>query len=365
MKIIAAVARGADVPFALEEVELDDIRADEVLVKVAAVGLCHTDLYVKSIFPADPGLVLGHEGAGVVEQIGDDVSGVSVGDKVVMSIASCGVCSACDSEAPGYCDQFQVLNFAGLRADFTPSMNGGEHGPVNGSFFGQSSFATHALIQARNVVVVPDDTDLTVAAPMGCSFQTGAGAVLNVLQPSPESRLVVYGVGGVGMAAVMAAVASGIGTIVAVDVDDERRALALEFGATAVVDGGATDLAEQLTAATGGGATHALDTTGIPAVISGAVAALATRGTLVVVGTGDSDVTINITDVMSVGKTIRGSIEGDSVPSEIIPKLLAWHSEGRFDVEKLIRTYPLADINTAVDDMHNGKSVKPVLLVNQ
>jgi aryl-alcohol dehydrogenase len=360
MRTLAAVSTGATSPFAFRELELDEPRPDELLVRIQAVGVCHTDLAIRAMWPQGAPIVLGHEGAGVVERVGAQVTDVAPGDKVVISFASCGACARCTSGRPAYCARFQQLNISGSRPDGSATHTGAD-GAVSASFFGQSSFARHALTARRNAVVVDPTVDLSLVAAFGCGVQTGAGAVLNVLQPSPRSRLVVFGLGGVGMAAVMAAAALGVQQVVGVDLAASRRATALEVGATAVLDGADECLLDALRKATGGGASHALDTTAVPGVVRTAAQALAALGTLAVVGTG-ADITLDTGDLIGGGKTIRGCIEGDADPQELIPRLVAWHQDGRLPMEKVVRTFPLEQLNEAVAQMRDGSVIKPVLL---
>ncbi|WP_346655858.1 NAD(P)-dependent alcohol dehydrogenase [Streptomyces sp. RFCAC02] len=358
----AAVSRAPEAPFTLEPVDLDDPRPDEILVRITAGGLCHTDLVTKAAPPAGRcPVVLGHEGAGVVERVGRAVLGVRPGDQVVLSYRSCRACRLCHAGRPAYCERTALLNNSGRRADGSATM-WQDGRPLAGSFFGQSSFATHALASADNAVVVGPGTDLTTLAPLGCGFQTGAGAVLNVLRPGPGARLVVYGAGAVGLAALLAARAVGVRSVVAVDVHPERRAHAARLGAGAALDPAGADLVAAVREATGGGATHALDTTGVPAVVAHAAKALAPTGTLVVVGLGEAELTVDLMDILLNGKTVRGCIEGDAVPERFIPRLLDLHATGRFPVEELITTYPFEDINRAVADHRSGAVVKPVLV---
>ena len=187
MKIRAAISASARAPFEIADVELDEPTRDEVLVELRAVGICHSDLTMKAVWPeAISPIVLGHEGAGVVAAVGADVTGVRPGDHVVLSYRSCGSCAQCATGHPPYCRDFRTLNGIGSRPDGSPTMrrNGS---PVYGSYFGQSSFASHALAYESNVVVVGEEIDLGVAAPMGCGVQTGVGTVLNVLAPPPEA----------------------------------------------------------------------------------------------------------------------------------------------------------------------------------
>jgi len=354
MEITAAVSRSPDSPFTLESVDLDEPRPDEVLVRIHATGLCHTDLTFKSRIPGPA--VLGHEGAGVVEAVGAQVTGIAPGDHVLLSYRSCGDCVQCRAKHPSYCSRSALLNSSGGRADGSATLfqNGTR---LFGAFFGQSSLAQYALAASGNVVVVDPDLDLTVAAPLGCGFQTGAGAVLNVLVPEPDSRLVVFGAGGVGLAAVMAAKAVGVEVVVVVDPVASRRDKAVELGASQAVDPTTEDVETAVR-----GATHALDTTARPEVVAIALRVLRPRGMLVVVGLGARHATIDVLDLMLSGKTIRGCTEGDADPSEFIPQLLALHAQGRFPMEAIVRRYDAADIETAVADSRSGDTIKPVLV---
>jgi aryl-alcohol dehydrogenase len=354
MKITAAVSRSPDSPFTLESVDLDEPRPDEVLVRISATGLCHTDLSSKSRMPGPA--VLGHEGAGVVEAVGAQVAGIAPGDHVLLSYRSCGECAHCRGGHRSYCSRSALLNSSGDRADGTATLS--QNGiRLFGSFFGQSSFAQYALAAADNVVVVDPSVDLTVAAPLGCGFQTGAGAVLNVLSPEPNSRLAVFGAGGVGLAAVMAAKAVGVEAVTVVDPVASRRAKAVELGANQIVDPSSEDVAAAVQ-----GATHALDTTGLGHVLAAALSALESRGILAVVGLGARHVTIDITDLLLNGKMIRGCIEGDANPTEFIPKLLTLHAQGKFPMDAIVRRYDARDIETAVADSRSGEAIKPVLV---
>src|SRR3954468_6541877 len=197
----AAVVEGPGQPFTMAEVELDDPREDEVLVRMVATGLCHTDITMGHFLPEEmfPN-VFGHEGAGVVERVGTGVGGLQEGDHVVMSFRSCRDCAKCRAGMVGYCDQTLLLNYMGMRMDGSTSLSR-DGSPVFGNFFGQSSLAAHALAYADNCVKVDAGLDLRLLAPYGCGFQTGAGTVLNVLRPGTDDSLVVYGVGAVGVAA--------------------------------------------------------------------------------------------------------------------------------------------------------------------
>src|SRR5690348_6311770 len=225
----ALVSNAPGAPFELENLELDALREGEVLVRVVATGLCHTDLTVGSRFPPEyfP-RVLGHEGAGVVVETGAGVTSVKPGDHVVMSFQACRSCKNCADLGPGYCTETLMLNYMGMRPDGSTTYRKGEQ-PVFGSFFGQSSFGEYAVAGSENLVVVDPALDLKRLGPYGCSFQTGAGTVFNVLKSGPEDTVVVYGVGAVGLAALAAAASVGARTF-AVDLKPERLAAAARLG---------------------------------------------------------------------------------------------------------------------------------------
>ena len=363
MKTTVAVVNSQGADFTLEEVDLEGPRADEVLVRVVATGLCHTDIHLKGFLPEEmfPN-VFGHEGSGVVEAIGDDVTGIEVGDHVVMSFRSCRACENCTNGLVGYCDSSLLLNYLGMRMDGSqPYSRDGS--PVFGNFFGQSSLSQHAIAYADNCVVVDKSVDLTKVAPYGCGFQTGAGTVLNVLRPAPGDSLVVYGVGAVGLAALAAAKHLGVGTIIAVDPLESRRGAAAKFGAIGVdPTDEASPVVDKVKELTGGGATYAIDTTAISAVVKQAQQSLRVRGTLVALGLGAEEYAIDAIDLLQTGKVIKASIEGDSDPLEMVPRMIAMNAAGEFDVDDLIATYPFSEINTAVADVLAGKVVKPVLV---
>jgi aryl-alcohol dehydrogenase len=361
MEITAALTTAPDAPFELAEVELDEPRDDEILVRMVAAGICHTDLGVKAAWPADAGpLVLGHEGAGVVEAVGASVSGFGPGDHVLLSYRSCRGCESCRAGHVSYCERFRELNAVGVRPDGSTTMRRGDT-PVHGSFFGQSSFATHALAYASNTVKVDAGLDLTVAAPLGCGIQTGAGAVLNVLKPAAGSSFAVFGAGGVGLAGLMAAVHLGVKTAIVVDPVPGRRELARELGATHALDPREDDVVAAIHDLTGGGAGSAFDTTGIPAVIADATRALGRLGALALVGTGEALATLDIKDLIRGGKSVRGVMEGDADPVRFVPQLVELVQQGRLPIDRMIVSYPFAEINRAVADARSGATIKPVL----
>jgi aryl-alcohol dehydrogenase len=369
-RITAAIVRSAGAPFVIEALELDEPQPHEVLVRIAGTGLCHTDLVAQAgAFPLSLPAVLGHEGAGVVEQVGSEVRRFKPGDRVAMSFLSCGHCASCADHAPAYCHRMPMLNYAGVRTDGSRSLREVSSAQaVSGSFFGQSSFASHALASERNLVLVPEAVPLEIAGILGCGVQTGAGAVMRSMACRPGSSLVVLGGGAVGLSAVMAAVVQGCRQIIVVEPHAARRSLALSLGATQVIDPkGVDDLAQAVRALLSDGANYVFDTTGLPVVVNAAVAMLAPRGTFGYVGVPPFDAMAmplpgTLLGNMQGGFTFRGIIEGDSDPEVFIPELMALYLAGQFPFDKLVTRYPLADINRAVRDQHEGLCVKPVLL---
>lgn len=358
LQITAAVSAGPGDPLTLRQLTMREPHPDEVLVRVLASGICHTDLTTRAAVPPELPIVLGHEGAGVVEAVGAQVQGIAVGDHVLMTYQSCGDCAQCEAGLPGYCTWWAVLNGGKFGGD-SPLRAGDD--PVAGSFFGQSSFASHVLATPRNLVVVDADIDPVLVAAFGCAVQTGAGVITDVLAPGKSSVLAIFGVGGVGMSALMAARAIGVGTVVAVDLSPERLRLAAELGADIVIDGASGDVAGKITQLGAGGATHALDTTGSAGVLSTAVQSLAVRGALALVALGASPLPVDVAALIGQGKSLRGSIEGDVDPQIFLPRLLEWYRQGLLPMERLVRPYPSERINEAVADMESGAVIKPVI----
>ncbi|MEO6340249.1 MAG: NAD(P)-dependent alcohol dehydrogenase [Caulobacteraceae bacterium] len=361
MRITAAVSRASGAPLSIEPLELDDPREDEVLVEVAACGVCHTDLTMRDMDQLTPKpVVLGHEGAGVVLAVGRAVRDVEPGDHVVMSYDYCGACHCCRTQAPFYCDDALPMNFGGLRPDGSARSRGVD-GPVGGSIFGQSAFATHALCTERNLVKVSRDLPMETLGPLGCGVETGAGAVMNVLRPRPEDTLAVFGVGGVGMSAVMAAAALGVSRIIAVDVNPERLALARELGAHDIVDARDGRSAEALLDLTSGGVDHALDATANAKATEAAIAVLAPRGSLCLTAASRERISLNARHMMLGGRRLMGAVQGEAISKTFIPKLIALHLQGRFPFDRLLTPYPLAQINQALADAETGAVLKPLI----
>ena len=362
MKIRAAVLREGGQPFTVEELELEEPRNDEVLVRVVATGMCHTDLSELATQGPLP-IVLGHEGAGIVERIGDHVTKVRPGDHVILSSPSCGSCRNCLRALPAYCASAPALKFSGARPDGSVGLRANREA-VHSHYFGQSSFATHALASQRTAVKVPSEIPLEQLGPLGCGVQTGAGAVLNVLRPPVGSSIAVFGTGAVGLSAVMAAIVAGCTTIIAVDVKASRLALARELGATHTLNPAEGDVVDAIRQISGGGVDYALDTSGAgsPAVVSQAVESLAALGTCGLVGGAPAGMEVTLQHwTLFWGRSVRGIIQGDSNPDLFIPTLIALHTQGRFPFDRLLAFYPLDEINEAAAASTEGHVVKPVI----
>jgi aryl-alcohol dehydrogenase len=363
MQIKAAVVWETGGEFSIEELELTDPRDDELLVRVVGVGICHTDLVARDghLPGPPPPSVFGHEGAGVVEKVGTRVTKVKPGDHVVLSWDSCGHCKACKSGKDSYCLNFFLHNFHGARPDGSATLRMGDK-VINGSFFCQSSFADFALAKERSVVKVPDDIPLEILGPMGCGVMTGAGAVMNSLHPRPGSSIAVFGVGTVGMSAMLAAVVVGCTTIIGVDVHQDRLQLAKALGATHVVNASEADPVEAIRDITGGGVDFSLECVGIPSVLRQAVEALPRCGVCGLIGAvaPGTEVSLDMDHLMN-GRTVRGILQGDSIPDLFIPSLIELYCQGRFPFDRIIRFYPLHQIGEAVHDIEEGGVIKAVL----
>jgi len=368
MRIVAAVVQQQGGPFVLTEAELDAPQGDEIVVGIRAAGICATDLHVRDQhLPMPLPAILGHEGAGVVEAVGNDVKGLAVGDHVVLSQLACGQCRECGAAHPAYCARLFELNYAGCREDGTIGVTGTVpgRGPIHGHFFGQSAFATRALATERNAVRVDPGASLELLAPLGCGVQTGAGAVLNSLGVAPDASIVILGTGAVGLAAVMAARVAKATRIIAVDVRDDRLALARELGATHILHTQRDDVESAVRAIVPGGVDYVLEMTSDPSLGALATRLLAPLGVAGLIGTPRPGARLEIDPMtlQSGGKMLRGISQGDAIPQQFIPRLIELHQAGAFPFDRLVRFYPFEDINEAVGDAERGEVIKPVLIM--
>ena len=368
MKINAALAHGNNSPLSIEEIDLAEPVENDILVKLVATGLCHTDLTVLANAPLPWPAVLGHEGAGVVEKVGRNVTKVAPGDHVIMTTASCGKCKNCLEGQPSYCLSFRDINMSGgYCGDGSCSHSQGGK-PVFARFFGQSSFATYSLTTERSVIKVDADLPLDVLAPMGCGIQTGAGAVLNTMKVRPGASFVVFGSGAVGLSGLMAAKIAGCSPLIAIDTVPSRLELATELGATHVINALDENAVERITEICGG-ADYVLEATGITAVMSQAIDALGFNGVAVLVGVAgaEASVAFNPTLVQSKRLTIKGSMmAGENAVADLfITQLVQYWRKGLLPIEKLVTHFEFDQINDAIHAAHDGSAIKPILRLPQ
>lgn len=365
MRSTAAVLREPGGRFLIEEIDISEPRTGELLVRIEAVGICHTDAVFASGALGSPfPLILGHEGAGVVEQVGAEVEGFAEGDKVLLTFDSCGHCKRCNADEPSYCQSFTGKNYDFVRDDgSTPASKEGE--PIAARFFGQSSFSRFAISTPRNTVKLPADADLATLAPLGCGVQTGFGGITRSLGAKSGSCAVILGGGAVGLSAVMGAFYAGCSTIIVIEPKAQRRELAIELGAHHAIDPSGIDTVEAVRAIIPEGADIIFDTSGVPEVVQSSLGMLGSKGILGLVGVpGDFEATLDIPLIPTItfGHGVKGIIEGDSDPASFLPELVDLHLQGKLPVEKLITRYSFAEINEALADSHSGAAIKPVLV---
>jgi aryl-alcohol dehydrogenase len=363
VKTAAAVARdGAPFPV-IETVELEGPRSGEVLVRIVASGICHTDARAgASGGPGTPKpVVLGHEGAGIVEEVGPGVTTLKAGDHVVLSGSSCGHCTSCQRNLPSYCVQMYPRNFGGLRIDGTSAYS--QDGTrLFGHFFGQSSFARHSIVAERTAVSVPREVPLEILGPLGCGVITGSGAVINSFALRAGDSIAIFGTGGVGLSAVMAAKLAGASRIVAVDVVPARLALAKDLGATDVLNSKeVADVAKAIRELVPGGVNFSFNTTPAPDMYTHALECLTMRGTAGFVTAPRGDWKPQMFAMLAGGRRLQGILGGDAAPQLFIPMLVDYYRQGRMPFDRLIRFYPFEKIADAFRDMEHGETIKPVL----
>lgn len=361
MKVNAAVLRTTTGAYAIETVDIETPRADEVLVRIVGAGMCHTDVVPRAGSGiVGPPIITGHEGSGVVEQVGSEVAGIAIGDHVVLTFDSCGGCANCLAGVPCYCDTFIPRNLFGKRLDGTSGVTDNTGAAVDARWFGQSSFATYCLATQRNVVVVDKRLPLEILGPLGCGIQTGAGSILVAMNVQPSRSVVVFGAGAVGLSAVMAARVAGATTIIAVDLHQQRLDLASELGATHIIVGTDPDVVAQIQQATNGGAHYSFDTTGVPAVMRMALDSLRMTGVCGYVAVQQGDLVLD--GFATIGKTIVGILEGGVDPKTFIPRMIELWQNGSFPFDRLIEMFPLSAINEAEAASLAGGAIKPVLV---
>lgn len=360
---LAAVAAAPDGPFEFQEVEVLPPRADEVRVRIVAAGICHTDVAVKEQSVQLPlPMVLGHEGAGVVEAVGSAVRHLRVGDPVVLAGDSCGECRRCHAGSPFYCDEFVERNLTGFRVDGTsPLSHRGD--ALRGRFVGQSSFATQAVATARSAIKVPADLPLELLGPLGCGLTTGVGTVVNALKPPAGSSIAVFGAGTVGLAAVMGARLAGCARIICVDVRPARLAMAEAVGATDVVNAAEEDAAEAILGRVPGGVDFSAECSGVAEAVAAAIRCLGRPGWCAQVGATPAGTEVPLDmDHVGFGRGIRGVVMGDANTQTFVPYLAALFRDGRLPFDRFVRFYDFDAIDQAVHDSAvTGEVIKPVL----
>ena len=360
---LAAIATAPDAPFELREVEVLPPKANEVLVRIVATGICHTDVAVKEQSVQLPlPMVLGHEGAGVVEAVGSTVRHLRVGDHVVLAGDSCGECPRCHDGLPFYCDEFIERNLTGFRVDgSSPLRSRGE--PLRGRFVGQSSFATRVVASARSAVKVPRDLPLELLGPLGCGLTTGVGTVVNALKPPAGSSIAVFGAGTVGLASVLGARLSGCARIISLDVRPARLEMAGRLGATHTINVAEEDPVEAILERVPGGTDFSVECSGVPEAVSAAIRCLGRPGWCAQVGAtpAGSEVALDM-DHVGFGRGIRGVVMGDANTQTFVPYLAELFRDGRLPYDQFVRFYDFDDIDQAIyDSAVTGEVIKPIL----
>ena len=365
MKIKAAVIEEKGQDFNIVDMELAGPKYGEVLVKVVACGVCHTDDVARNqLIPVPLPAVFGHEGCGIIEELGPGVTGFKVGDRVGFSFGYCGTCEACRTGHPYGCRENRRLNFGGVQFDGTKRIRYKDRDVS--SFFGQGAFATHAVVHQNNLILADEEMPLELVAPMGCGIQTGAGAIFNYLRPRADTSIIITGCGPVGLSAVMAAKIAGCTTIIACDIVDSRLELAVEMGATHTINSKKVEsVADEAKRLTGGmGCHYAVDCTGIGPCVRTSLNCTRPLGVCAVVG-ATQELTINVeNELMGTAKTLGGVVEGCCIPQLFIPTLINYYKKGQFPFDKMIKYYKFSEINQAFADTKSGKVIKAVLVMD-
>jgi S-(hydroxymethyl)glutathione dehydrogenase/alcohol dehydrogenase len=354
----AAILHEVRAPLRIEDVEIEAPQAREVLVRMAASGVCHSDYHViTGDLPAAMPIALGHEGAGVVEAVGPDVTLVKPGDRVVLSFRPhCGYCRPCLSGRVYLCENVESLRGRPrLRREGRPVV----------SFLGVASFAEWALVHESAAIAVPNDVPLDRAALLGCAVLTGFGAVFHTARVEPGASVAVIGCGGVGLNVIQAASLANAGAIVAVDVHAPKLELARQFGATDTLNANDGDLVRNLKRLTDGGPDYAFEVVGRPEAIAQAFHAIRKGGMAVVVGVAPYDSRVELKAHHFIDeKRIVGTNYGSSRPRLDIPRLVSLYRAGRLRLDELVsRTYPLGAVNEAFADMIRGEVARGVIVL--
>lgn len=356
-EVEAAVLRG-ERDLSYETVRLDDPKRDEVRVDVRATGVCHTDFHAYADEVERP-VVLGHEGAGVVEEVGEDVTSVEPGDHVVLFVLPTTADSTYTHQGKPYLDQVRK-EIDGTMLDGTRRLHA-EDGPLD-HFYAQSSFATKAVVHERTAVRVDDDAPLAVASLLACGATTGIGAVHNTADVDAGETVAVVGCGGVGLSAVMGAKAASAGEIIAVDVVESKLDAASEFGATATVHAGEEDVLARVEEITDGGVDYALECIGRPETVRQSFSMLAPGGTAVVTGTSSTGPVEIDAGRFTKGVSLVGNVVGSARPHVDVPRYLQLYQNGDLPLDELItRRYDLTELDEAFEAMERGEVLRSVV----
>lgn len=367
MKIKAAVVQEKNDPFEIRnDIELAELHPDDVQVHMVASGICHSDEALRvGDAVIDYPIVLGHEGSGIIEKVGSNVQNLKVGDHVVLSFYACGVCDNCLKGEPTKCLNYAKNNLSGVRPDGTSHFT--YDGEKIADMFDQSSFTSTTVVRERNVVKVPKDIDLRKLGPLGCGYVTGSGTVFNTLKPKPGDTIAVFGTGAVGLAAMMAGKISGCINVIAIDIVDSRLELAKELGATQTINSKNFDVVEEVKKLTNGlGVNYAVDTTGITEVMENSIKVLAQGGVSATIAVTPNHIDVDTWNDLCVDdKSIVGVNMGDSIPQIDIPRLIEFYRQGMFGFDKTEKFYKFEEINEANEDSRTGKTIKPVLVIDE
>ena len=352
-------------PLAIETLDLGAPGKGEVLVRIAADGLCHSDLSViNGDRPRPVPMALGHEAAGVVEQVGEDVADLAPGDHVVMVfVPSCGHCGPCAEGRPALCEPGAAANTAGTLVSGARRLS--RNGTAIQHHMGVSAFADHAIVSRRSLVRIDPELPLDEAALFGCAVLTGVGAVVNTARVPPGSSVAVLGLGGVGLNSLLAAVASGAEKIIALDMIESKLQLARQLGATHAVNAKDKDAIEQVKALTQGGVDYAFEMAGSVAALELAYRITRRGGTTVTAGLPNpqSNWPLQAVTLVAEERTVKGSYIGSCVPSRDVPRYIALYRAGKLPVDKLMSArIALDDINAGFDRLASGEAVRQVIV---
>lgn len=365
MKIKAAFVEEKGTPYQIRTLELAEPEGFDILVKMVASGLCRSDYGERTGNSVEFPNVLGHEGAGIVEKVGEAVTEVKPGDHVILSYGYCGRCKHCVEGHPSSCSDWLAINNQGVnkRGDYVLHTTEGK--PVN-NFFNQSAFSTHCLVDETNIVKVDKDIDLRILGPLGCGLGTGSGAVFSVLKPKAASSIAIFGTGAVGFAAIMAAKIVGCQMIIAIDINEKRLEVAKECGATHVINSKNTNPAEEIMKLSANqGMDYVIDTTGVPAVMTQALHSVTNSGTFIPLAVTKKEFQLNtFFDLVFGNKKIEGVLIGNTIPKIHLVHLIDFYKKGQFPFDRFIKFYSFDDINQAEADSLTGEVIKSVVVID-